>query len=83
MHGHEPAPPPPPGRSQCRWETTYQFNGKPVHSFPVAVGARAANVIAVRNELVCEGTDYPTGQFCSGSGHWNGKRCVTCGQDQT
>jgi hypothetical protein len=54
-----------------------------VRSFPVTIGARAANVIAVGNELVCEDTDHPTDGFCAGSDHWNGKRCVTCGQGET
>ncbi|MEI9990601.1 MAG: DUF5979 domain-containing protein [Rhizomicrobium sp.] len=77
----EPPPPPPPGRRLCHWETTYQFNGKPVRAFPVTLGGRAGNVIAVRNELVCE--DQPTDESCAGTGHWNGRRCVTCERGET
>lgn len=82
----EPLPPPPPGRGDCHWETTYQFNGRPVHGFPVAIGGRESNTFTVHNDLICKttdgpGTGNPTDRLCSGVGHWNGKRCVTCNAD--
>jgi len=78
----EPAPPPPPGRRQCHWETSYLFNSRPVRSFPVTIGERPTNVIGVQNELVCDNTNHDTDEFCADTGHWNGRRCVTCGQGE-
>ncbi|MEJ1970002.1 MAG: hypothetical protein WDN03_15425 [Rhizomicrobium sp.] len=58
----EATPPIPAGRLRCHWDTTYLFNGATVASFPVTIAAAVspANVIEVKNVLVCGGQVPPT-----------------------
>jgi hypothetical protein len=91
---NEPPPPLPPGRENCRWLTTYLFNGTPVTSFPVTIttAVSPSNVFEVKNVLDCSTpapltTACPKGErlvdgkcrpACRAPEHWNGRRCVRC-----